>query len=189
MKEIIKMIVVLSAISAVCGFGLAAINALTKERIIEQKLLNVVGPTVNKVLAGSSNDLIKERKEIIINKKKYVVFIGMKNGTPWGLAYEEVGSGFGGEMSVLIGFDLANDTLTGIGITSHRETPGVGSRATEDSFTERFKGRQLNEVFKIKADGGVIDAVTGATVTSKGVCSAVEKGVPLYKDIKKQVIK
>ena len=183
------MIVVLSAISAVCGFGLAAISALTKERIIEQKLLNVEGPTVKKIMAGSTNDLIKDRKEIVINKHKYIVFIGKKNGVPWALAYQAESNGFGGEMSVMIGFNLSNDTLSGIGITSHKETPGVGARVTEDSFTTRFKGRGLNETFKIKADSGVIDAVTGATVSSKGVCSAVEKGVPLYKEIKKQAIK
>src|SRR3990172_4767590 len=153
--EYIKMIVVLSVISAVCGFGLAAISAFTKERIEEQKLLNVEGPTVKKILAGSTNDLIKDRKEIVINKHKYIVFIGKKNGAPWALAYEVESNGFGGEMSVMIGVDLANDRLAGIGITSNKETPGVGSRVTEDSFTKIFKGRGLNEVFKIKADGGV----------------------------------
>ena len=183
------MIAVLSIISAVCGFGLAAISALTKERIEEQKLLNVQGPTVTKILAGSTNDLIKDRKAIIINKKQYIVFIGKKNGAPWALAYESDGNGFGGEMGVMIGFELIKDTLTGIGITSHKETPGVGSRVTEDSFTKIFKGKGINAVFKIKADGGEIDALTGATVSSKGVCSALQKGVPLYKEIKKQVIK
>ena len=187
--EYIKMIVVLSTISAVCGFGLAAISAFTKERIEEQKLLNVEGPTVKKILAGSTNDLIKDRKEIVINKQKYIVFIGKKNGAPWALAYTTDGTGFGGGMSVMIGFDLINDTLAGVGITSHKETPGVGSRVTEDSFTKTFKDKGLNAVFKIKADGGVIDAVTGATVSSRGVCGAVQKGVPLYQDIKKQVLK
>ena len=65
----------------------------------------------------------------------------------------------------------------------------MGSRVTEDSFTKTFKDKGLNAVFKIKADGGVIDAVTGATVSSRGVCGAVQKGVPLYQDIKKQVLK
>jgi electron transport complex protein RnfG len=189
MKEYIKMIVVLSVISAVCGFGLAGIRSLTKERIEEQKLLYVEGPVVKKILAGSTNDLIKDRKEIVINKTKHIVFIGKKNGKPWALAYEAEGTGFGGEMSVMIGVDLINDTLTGIGVTSNKETPGVGSRATEDTFTNEFKNKDLNAVFKIKPDGGVIDAVTGATIASRGVCGAVQKGVSMFKEIKKQAVK
>ncbi|MBN2160169.1 MAG: RnfABCDGE type electron transport complex subunit G [Spirochaetes bacterium] len=184
MIEYVKMIVVLSAISAVCGFGLARISSATKTRIEEQKLLNVKGPAVKKILAGSGNNLIADRKEIVINDKKMIVFIGKKNGVPWALAYEMEADGFGGEMNVMMGFNLSDNTLTGVGVTSHKETPGVGSRVTDDSFTGQFKGKESTASFKVKADGGVIDVVTGASVSSRGVCDAVQKGASLYRDVR-----
>ncbi|MBN2077873.1 MAG: RnfABCDGE type electron transport complex subunit G [Spirochaetes bacterium] len=189
MKEYLKMIAVLSAISAVCGFGLAGINTATKTRIEEQKLLNVKGPAVNRILAGSTNDLIKDRKEVRVGDAVHVVFIGKKKGVPWALAYETEGAGYGGEMSVMVGFDLAAGSLTGIGITSHKETPGVGSRVTENAFTRLFVGRGGGDPIKVKAEGGVIDAVTGATISSKAVCAAVEKGISLYGGIKAETLK
>ncbi|TFH39489.1 MAG: RnfABCDGE type electron transport complex subunit G [Chrysiogenales bacterium] len=189
MKEYLKMIVVLSAISAVCGFGLARISAATKTRIEEQKLINVKGPAVTSILAGSTNDLIKDRKEVRVDGAAYVVFIGKKNGTPWALAYETEGAGYGGEMTVMIGFDLDGGTVTGIGVTSHKETPGVGSRVTDDTFTRLFKEKGPGDPIKIKTDGGVIDAITGATISSRAVCAAVEKSISLYGGIRSEALK
>ena len=189
MKEYVKMIVVLSVISAVCGFSLAAINAITHERIEEQKLINIKGPTVSAILTGSSNDLIKDRREIVIHNKKMTVFIGKKDGRPWAVAYEVEADGFGGVMNVMVGFNLADNTLLGIGIVSHKETPGVGSRVMEDMFLSQFKSKPLDVQFKTRDRGGAIDAVTGATVSSRAVCAAVQNGIRLYPDVKSAVIK
>jgi len=188
MREYVKMILVLSVISAVCGFSLAGINAVTSERIEEQKLLNIKGPAVSAILAGSTNDLIKDRKEIIVNNKKMTVFVGKKDGAPWAVAYEVEANGFGGVMNVMIGFNLADNTLLGIGIVSHKETPGIGSRVTEDMFVSQFKGKPVNLSFKTRDQGGAIDAVTGATVSSRAVCEAAQTGTNLYPAVKSAVV-
>ncbi len=184
MKEIIKMLVVLTLICGICGFLLATVRSQTKERIEGQLLLNVKGPAVNKVLSGSTNDLIKDRETIKIDGKEYIVFIGKKDNKPWAYAFEMTGNGFGGEIGVIVGFNLKKDELTGIGITTQKETPGVGARITEDLFTDGFRNKKLTDKIFTRADGGVIDAVTGATVSSRGVCSIVRDAIGISGKIK-----
>ena len=169
MKEYIKMVSVLTAIATVCGFFLAALNKGTEKRIEEQELFYVKAPAVNRVLETSTNDLIQDRKEITINDRKHVVFIGKKNDEPWAISFESSSPGFGGDIGVMIGYDLKNDTLTGIGILVHKETPGLGARVSELSFTNNFKDKSISDKFTIKKDGGAVDAVSGATISSRGV--------------------
>lgn len=187
-KDYIKMVVVLTAIAAVCGFLLAAVKDLTAVRIQEQILVNVKGPAVNRVLESSTNDLIGDRREIEIEGKKYLVFVGKKEDKPWALSFESSGGGFGGDIGVMVGFDLATDLLTGIGIITHQETPGLGALIVEPSFTVRFKGKSLTSVYKVKKDGGEIDALSGATNSSRGVCEAVTKAIALYPAVKQKVV-
>ncbi|MBN2040855.1 MAG: RnfABCDGE type electron transport complex subunit G [Spirochaetes bacterium] len=184
MKDIFKMLVVLTLICAVCGLLLAFVREQTKDKIEEQVLLNVKGPAVSKVLQGSENDLIKDRRTIKIDGKEMVVFIGKKENTPWAFAFETSAGGFGGDIGVITGFSLEKNELTGIGITTHKETPGLGSRVTEDSFSMGFKDKPLTSEFKVKADGGVIDAISGATISSRGVCTAVRNAVAVSKEVK-----
>ena len=189
MKEYIKMISVLTAIAAVCGLLLAAVKKGTEKQVEMQILNNVQGPAVNKVLATSTNDLLQDRQEITVDDQKHLVFVGKKDGAPWAIAFECRAAGFGGDIGVMIGFNLKNDKLTGIGILSHKETPGLGARVTEDTFTNNFSGRSLTEKIKVKSDGGIIDAVSGATISSRAVCAAVEKGLVLYPKIKDVILK
>jgi electron transport complex protein RnfG len=187
MKEIIKMLVVLTLICAVCGILLAFVRSGTKDQIVEQILLNVQGPAVKDVLEGSTNDLIKDRKTIKVGDKEYVVFIGKKDGAPWAFAFEVFSGGFGGDIGVIVGFSLEEEALAGVGITTHKETPGLGSRVSEKEFRDLFKGKALTETFKVKADGGVIDAISGATVSSKAVCQAVTDSLGLQEKIREQI--
>ena len=85
----------------------------------------------------------------------------------------------------MVGYDLAVNNLTGIQVVSHKETPGLGSRVEEDQFTKKFKGLDI----KIDAGPGEcpegVDAISGATYSSKGVCEAVRKSLALYPEVRK----
>jgi len=189
MKEYLKMVIALTAIAAVCGFLLATVKKGTEKRIEEQILINVQGPAVNSVLANSTNNLLQDRQDITIDDQKYLVFVGKKEGQIWAFCFESNATGFGGDIGVMVGFDLKNDKLTGIGILSHKETPGLGARVTEETFTNNFRGRAITETFKVKKDNGVIDAVSGATISSRAVCAAVEKSLTIYPKIKDKLSK
>jgi electron transport complex protein RnfG len=185
MKEIMQMIVVLSVICTACGLALSGIRNMTAVRIENQVLMNVQGPKVKLVLDGAENDLIADRKKITIKGEEILLFVGKKAGKDWAIAYETVGKGFGGDLTIMVGYDLALNKLTGIQVISHKETPGVGSRVSEDQFTKRFKGLDVASKFAPKNEGGDIDAISGATWSSKGVLEAVRKSVALYPEIKK----
>ncbi|NQT96871.1 MAG: RnfABCDGE type electron transport complex subunit G [Candidatus Marinimicrobia bacterium] len=189
MKEYIKMVVVLTVIATVCGFLLATVRYSTEERIVEQVLLYVQGPAVNKVLSSSTNDLIQDRQEIRIQDQEHLVFVGERNDQPWAIAFESSAGGYGGDIGVLVGFDIEQDLITGIGILTHSETPGLGARVTESTFTDNFNNKTLNVNFNVKQDGGFVDAVTGATISSRAVCLAVRKSLELYPEIKKEIVK
>ncbi len=188
MKQVIQMVAVLTLICTVCGAALSGIESATKKRRIYQELVNVQGPNVKIVLNGSENDLITDRQTIDIDGQSVLLFVGKKNDKPWAVAYETSAAGFGGELTIMVGYDLEKDKLTGLKIGTNSETAGVGSRVTENQFTKQFKGLDID----LKFTGGPcpvgVDAVSGATVSSTAVSEALKKSVALYPKIKKAVL-
>lgn len=81
-------------------------------------------------------------------------------------------NGFGGEIEVTVGIDTAG-CLTGVrvGGTQFSETPGLGAKAREAAFTDQFVG--LAAPVALSKDGGTVDAVTSATITSRAIVLAV----------------
>ena len=93
MREIIKMIVVLSVLSLVSGGLLAAINNQTKEQAQLQLIKYVKGPALRKIFQDASNDPISSRFEIKENKTTRDIFVGVYDGKPRGIAFETFGKG------------------------------------------------------------------------------------------------
>jgi electron transport complex protein RnfG len=184
MKQVIQMAVVLTLICAVCGAALSGIQRMTAERIVQQTLMNVQGPNVKVILEGAENDLIADRKNIEIGGEALLLFVGKKNDKPWAIAYETTASGFGGDVTIMVGFDLEQDKLTGLKVGKNSETAGVGSRVTEDPFTRQFKGLDIDLEFADAPCPNGVDAVSGATVSSTAVCEALRQSVVLYPRVK-----
>ena len=115
-------------------------------------------------------------------------FVGVFNSKAETITFESAGKGFGGDIGVMIGVNLADDTILGLGVTTHQETPGVGSLAkTDPAFAAQFKGMPFKDQFAVKPDGGQVDALSGATVTSRGVAAAVSDAVKVYEKLKPQI--
>ena len=179
MRDIIRMILILTILGAFSGGGLAIVRSSTAAKIEVQQLTFVKGPAIKEILEGCSNNPIVDRFKLKEGDTEHSFFVGVFDGKPSGVAFETTGKGFGGNIGVMIadcggvmiGVDLSTDKLLGLGITTHSETPGLGARAkTDPTFRRQFKGMSIEEPFKVKADGGDVDAVSGATVTSRGVC-------------------
>ncbi len=189
MREMIRLLVVIAVFSAVSGGLLAAIQSGTKDRIEYQQLKFVKGPTIQQILAGSSNDPLVDRFKLPDGKEERSFFVGVFDGKANVVALEAFGKGFGGDIGVMIAVNVENDEIVGIGVTTHSETPGVGSKVkTDPSLSEQFKGLPIKEPFKVKAEGGQIDAISGATVSSRGVCGAVVDSAEIYMRLKKDII-
>ncbi len=187
MKEVTQMIVVLTLLCTVSGVALSGLLEVFGERIEKQVLINVQGPGVKIVLEGAENDLIADRRKIKINGEEVLLFVGKKDGKPWAIAYETIGNGFGGPLTVMVGYDTEQNTMTGIQVVSHKETPGIGSRVTEDQFTQGFKGFSIEiEDPSRKGIQGKVDAVAGATFSSGAVYEAIAKSLQIYPEVIKQ---
>ena len=88
-----------------------------------------------------------------------------------GYAFLANGKGYGGEINILVGLDR-DFIVKRVIIVSNTETPGLGSRITESSFTDQFKGLIVDDI-SLEKNGGKVDAITGATISSDAVVEAV----------------
>jgi electron transport complex protein RnfG len=185
MREIIKMITVLTVLCGFSGGLLAALRNGTQEKIENQQLEFVKGPTIRTILKGSSNNPVADRFKIKDGETERQVFVGKTDGRPETVVFESSGKGFKGDISMMVGVNVSDDKIIGVGITTHSETPGIGSKAqTDPRFSGQFKGKPLTGEFKLKKEGGQVDAISGATITSRGVSAAVSDAAKTYARIK-----
>ena len=84
-----------------------------------------------------------------------------------GYCVEVVSAGFGGDLSLMVGFDAARE-IVGVAVVSHSETPGLGSLAAEPDFLSQFAGKGGELTL-----GEDVDAISGATVSSRAVLDGV----------------
>ncbi|MBN1848645.1 MAG: RnfABCDGE type electron transport complex subunit G [Deltaproteobacteria bacterium] len=190
MRDMIKLFVAVALFSMVAGGLLASVREATKERIEVQQLTFVKGPALSQILEGCTNNPLDDRFKLKDNGKDIDFFVAEFDGKKNTVAFESYGKGFGGDIGVIVAVNLETDEIVGIGVTTHSETPGLGSRAkTDPSFAAQFKGLSINNPFKVKSDGGEIDAISGATVTSRGVCAAVTAASETYKQYKNEIMK
>lgn len=188
MREMLKLLIAVAVFSAASGGLLAAIQSGTKERIEYQQLKFVKGPALQQILEGCSNDPLNDRFKLLDGKEERSFFVGVFDGKANTVALESFGKGYGGDIGVIVAVNLETDKIVGIAVTTHSETPGLGSRAkTDPDFSAQFKGLPIKDPFKVKADGGQIDALSGATFSSRGVCGAVVGSSEIYTRLKKDI--
>ncbi|MDX9786820.1 MAG: RnfABCDGE type electron transport complex subunit G [Desulfobacterales bacterium] len=189
MKDMIKMVVVLTVLSSFSGGLLAALRDGTKDLIEKQELNLVKGPAIRKILEGASNDPLVDRVKIPDGETEISVFVGVFDGKPNTVVFETFGTGFADKVGLMVGINVDEDKFHGVGVTTHSETPGLGANAKEDpSFAAQFKGHAVSGSIKVTKDGGDINALSGATITSRGVCVAASDAVTVYQRIKPQLI-
>jgi electron transport complex protein RnfG len=189
MGEMIKMVVVLTLLSSLSGGLLAYVKEGTQERIENQVLQLVQGPTVKSIFSGSSNDPVADRFSLNDGESKVDVFVAKFDGQPKAIAFETFGKGgYGGNVGLMVGIDVSEDKIFGVGVTTHSETAGLGARAKDDpKFAAQFADMNILEPVKISGDGGKVNALSGATITSRAVCLAATEAGERYQRLKPQI--
>ncbi len=189
MRDIIKMVIVLTALSCFSGGVLAYINTATEERIKNQELEFVKGPAVRAIFDNATNDPIADRIQIKDGDLERTFFVAIIDGEPRAVAFETFGrGGYGGDVGLMVGIDIKDDKLIGVGVTTHAETPGMGAKAkTDPSFVAQFQGLALKDPIKVTKDGGTINAISGATLTSRAVSLAATDAGKIYLQLKPQI--
>ncbi len=93
-----------------------------------------------------------------------------------------------GDVGLMVGIDVKENQLMGVSVTTHAETPGMGAKAKSDpSFTAQFKDLALEQPIAVTQDGGLISAISGATITSRAVSSAATDADKIYQKLKTQI--
>jgi len=188
MGEMIKMIVVLTFLSSLSGGLLAYVKDTTKAQINNQVLQFVKGPAVKNIFKGAENDPIADHFSITYKKKPLDFFVAKLDGKTDTVAFETTGKGFGGDLGLMVAVDVKNDKIYGLGVTTSSETAGVGGRAkTDPTFAAQFKGMPLLDPIHITSDGGKVNALSGATITSRAVCATANQAGSIYKELKPKI--
>lgn len=180
MKEILKLIGVLTAFGAVAGLLLAYTNDVTRDRIATAKQAEKLD-ALRAVLPEFDNQPNQNTCRITANGEEWTFFVARKNNAYTGAATESVSkNGYGSRILLMIGFN-ANHTVQQVKILEQTETPGLGSRITEDAFRGQFTGRKLAGTrWAVRKDSGDFEAITGATISSRAVVDAVKKAADIY---------
>ncbi len=172
---ILKLALTLLIITAVVAAALSVVNGITEpiiQKINEEKTQAAIG----KVLPGGGEKLEGYADETGLVKAVYA--------SEAGYAIEVAPSGFDGEILMMVGVDKDGNVL-GIDVISHTETAGLGavaaaSSAKGDAFRSQFVG--LGEGLAVDKDGGQIDSLTSATITSRAVVAGVNAALECVKN-------
>ena len=183
----LAMVLVLTLIATASGLALASISELTKGPIRESRLADLRA-NLERILPEHANQPSKDTKALCASGKTLSVYLAKdSSGSKVGAAFEvESRQGYGGLIRLLVGVDKKQH-ITGYYVLEHKETPGLGDKAAKDDpdcdqdFADQFKGKGLNNFrFLVRKDGGEVDAVTSATITSRAIGEALARGLRMY---------
>ena len=143
MKKMLGLLVSLTAISGACAAVLAYVNSITADPI---------AATAEKAREAA----------------KAAVLCGEEGYTAEGRS----GEGYGGDIVLMVGFKKDKKTVISYKVLQASETPGLGMKLKTPEFSGQFSGKD-GSALKVKKDGGDIEAITSATITSRAVCKAI----------------
>ena len=173
-REYIKPALVLVIICLVASFALSQTYGITKP-IIEQNAAKAADEARALVLPEGGSFTAYEG-ELVEGVLDYYI---ADNGA--GVACTSTSKSFGGTLTVMVGID-ANGAITGVTVTGHADTPGLGTKAMTVEYLAQYVGKTAAEIIPDMAAVGTdsikknanMDAITGATISSDGVYHAVQ---------------
>ncbi|MBN1415005.1 MAG: RnfABCDGE type electron transport complex subunit G [Bacteroidales bacterium] len=172
-----NMILSLTLISMVMSAALTFVYLQTKgpiENAARQKEMNAI----KQVLPEFDSDPVAD-----LRLRDDVTIYPVKNkDVPVGYAiktYTE--KGFSGHIELMAGF-MEDGSIYNVTVLQHKETPGLGTKMTDSKFIDQFKGKDPGSfVLKVKKDGGQVDAITAATISSRAFCDALQRAYDALK--------
>ncbi len=181
-STLINMVLALLVITLVAGFSLGIVNKLTIAPIAKSKLDQKIN-ALKLVLPAFDNNPVKDVILIKVEniKDSVEVFPAFLNQNFVGAAV--IGSsekGFSGLIKIMVGFN-PDGAIFNIAVLEQKETPGLGTKIKDPSFINLYKDKNL-AIFnaKVKKDGGEIDALTGATITTRAFSEAAQMAYDVF---------
>jgi electron transport complex protein RnfG len=179
------MVVVLSLIAGICSAVLTMANQGLGPRIEQQTDLYVRGPALERLFGKPASEVLSNKITVQNDEATIPVFFSRDGQTVSTLAIEAIGSGgFGGDLKLMVGIDLATGRQTGIEMVQHSETPGLGARIEEIAFRRQWQGLPVDSPVALTKDGGTIDGISGATATSQAAVGGTNAVLAFLRDHK-----
>ena len=163
MKKIISLVLSLTVISGVCAAVLAYVDSITKGPIAEMKVKQEQAAV--KAVLPPETATVEQTGECFVGKDASGKVVG----------YAAKGSdagGYGGDVVLMVGFKADRRSVVCYKTLAAAETPGLGMKLNTPEFASQFVGKD-GSALKVKKDGGEIEAITSATITSRAVCRAI----------------
>ncbi len=173
---ILRLALTLLAITAAVAAALSVVNGITAP-IIEELTQQKTQAAIQKVLPGGGEELENVEDDTGLVQTVYASDIGY--------AVQVAPNGFDGPIVMMVGIDKDGNVL-GIDIISNSETAGLGAVAAANSAKgEAFRGQfaGLGEALAVDKDGGEIDSLTSATITSRAVVAGVNAALECVKNL------
>ena len=182
---IVQLVVVLGLITFLCALILGVINGVTKDKIAQNAV-----ETRNAAMAEIIPDADFEDMDVNLSAEDVAaagvslpagrtaaaitgVYKATKDGADAGYCVQVTPKGFGGVLTMIVGIN-ADGTIAGAKVTSHSETPGLGAKSQADpNWITQYAGQAADGQLQVTKDGGTINAITGATITSRAVTDGV----------------
>lgn len=178
MRDVLKLGVFLLIVAGVAGLGLGYVNSLTAPVILAQEEENKISGF--KEVYSQAEEIKDESAEYLSDGGEGIVKevnVAYQNGNQAGVIYMVEPKGYGGEIQMLVAFDIASKEITAIKVLSNKETPGLGAKCSEEYFSERFQNKNAEGALELVKQEPVGDnqvmAITAATITSKAVVEGV----------------
>ncbi len=174
---IVRLALILLAITAVVAMLLGAVNEITKGPIAEQKA-KALAQGMSEVMEAENYELLENMEELGFDPLIAEVYTAKSGGNTVGYCIKTTPSGYGGVIEMVVGVDL-DCAVTGVKITSMSETANVGTKTRDAEWLAQFKGKRSGVSVITRGDAGEneVSAVSGATVSSKAVTNGVAAAI------------
>ena len=180
MKETGYLIFILTAICAVSSALLAAVYNTTKDPIAASLELRTASAAARVMPQGSG---MPEKKTV----DGETFFVAKKDGRPVAVAVEgRSPNGYSGEIVLMVGLG-ADGRLVNYQRLVASETPGLGTKIEGDAFVAPLRGRAFGADWRVKKDGGDVDAVTAATISSRAALECIRDAIAKYEKARRQL--
>ncbi len=182
-----NMLLVLIGITVLSVAILAYFNELTKEPIAQANM-KILNDALMSVVPGFDNNPVADSDTIYKMKGEvktvdFIIYPAKKDGEWVGTAVQSVSLGFGGDMTVLVGFD-SEGKIYDYSLLSHAETPGLGSKA--DVWFKKGEPGDIigqnpgDKPLSVDKDGGEVNSITASTITTRAFLNAVNAAYKAY---------
>lgn len=189
MREIGRLVLVLGLICSISAGALAWARGSLAPLIERQSDFYVRGPALARLFEQPADELLGNKVNVELGGVTYPVFYTMAGGEVTGMAVEAAGhGGYSGDIVIMIGVDRTNGQMLGVEIVAHGETPGVGAQVEKPGFREQWQGLPADRDAALRSAGGGIDAITGATFSSRAMIDGTNQVTALVREHEDEIL-